>query len=149
MVFFSTGDAPQLMQDGIMSAPYIDPAVWAEVDLGPWLASQEVSVPFKSTGPDQFSLVYSRFAPGFRLPRHSHSADCLYYVLSGEFTMGTRTFRKGDGFFVQAGAPYAYTAGPEGLEILEFRTSTSFDMKILDQTPERWRAIVGSLAPEK
>jgi quercetin dioxygenase-like cupin family protein len=149
MVFFSTGDAPDLMHDGIMSAPYIDPAVWSEVDLGPWVAAQQVSVPFKSTGPDQFSLVYSRFAPGFRLPRHTHSADCLYYVLSGEFTMGTRTFRKGDGFFVQAGAPYAYTAGPEGLEILEFRTSTSFDMKILDQTPERWRAIVGSLASQK
>jgi hypothetical protein len=28
--------------------------------------------------------------------------------------------------------------------VLEFRTSTSFDMKVLDQTVERWKPIVAA-----
>ncbi|MDQ1430431.1 MAG: hypothetical protein QOF40_1033, partial [Actinomycetota bacterium] len=32
--------------------------------------------------------------------------------------------------FVPADAPYAYTAGPEGIEILEFRHASAFDMVI-------------------
>lgn len=65
-------------------------------------------------------------------------------MLSGEIHMGTRVLGKGDGFFIVAGAPYAYTAGPDGVEVLEFRSATAFDMKITDQTPERWRPIMES-----
>ena len=52
----------------------------------------------------------------------------------------------GDGFFVRADQPYAYTAGPDGIEILEFRGATGFDMKIFDQTIERWKPIMGAAA---
>ena len=48
----------------------------------------------------------------------------------------------GDGFFVPADAPYTYEAGPDGVEVLEFRSSTTFDMKMHDQTVERWQPVV-------
>lgn len=141
--FFRSEDAPSIDHDGIMSPPEIDRAVYASgLDTRPVADGQDVTVLFKGEGPDGFSLVHAWFGAGFRLPRHSHSADCLYYVLSGEIHMGSRTMKAGDGFFVQADAPYAYTAGDDGAQVLEFRTSTSFDMKVFDQTPERWKPIV-------
>ncbi len=89
MSFFYAADAPTIEDDGIMSMPHINREVYTELDITPVFQGQRVTVPFKSEGPDGFSLVHSWFGPGFKLPRHSHSADCLYYVVSGEITMGT------------------------------------------------------------
>ena len=76
------------------------------------------------------SLSYVWFKPNFVLPRHSHNADCTYYVIAGEARFGTETLKAGDVFFVPADVNYAYEAGPDGVEILEFRTATRFNMKI-------------------
>ena len=69
------------------------------------------------------SLIHVWFGPNFPLFRHSHPryGDCLYYVVAGEITMGKRRLGPGSGFFVPNGMPYKYTAGPEGVELLEFR----------------------------
>ncbi|CAO5241266.1 cupin domain-containing protein [Frankia sp. AgKG'84/4] len=142
MSFFTAEGAPGLVESEVMSLPVIDKAVTDAVDISPWFAGAVVTTVFKGEGPEGFSLVHSWFGAGYRLPRHSHSADCLYYVTAGEIHMGTRVLRKGDGFFIAADAPYAYEAGPDGVEVLEFRSATSFDMKITDQTPERWRPIL-------
>lgn len=146
MVFFTAADAPSLDEDGMMEPAVIDPAAFAEIDLEPYSKASRLSVLFKGSGPDGFSLVHVTFDAGFRLPRHTHSVDCLYYVISGEAIMGARRLGAGDGFFIRAGVPYAYEAGPQGVEVLEFRAATSFDIQVLDQTAERWRAIVASLA---
>ena len=103
---------------------------------------------FRQGGGDGMSLVWSRFGPNYPLPRHSHSADCLYYVVSGEARMGNRRIGPGAGCFVPAGAPYAYTAGPEGIEILEFRSASSFDMQITENL-ERWDRIVATVREHK
>ncbi len=68
-----------------------------------------------------FSLLYLYFKPNFPLFRHRHESDCLYVVLSGSALMGRQTLRPGDCFFVPAYAPYSYTAGPDGVEVLEVR----------------------------
>src|SRR5215472_7505846 len=78
-------------------------------------------------------------------PMESHSADCLYYVVSGEAHMGSRVLKPGDGFFILAEAPYAYTAGPEGVEVLEFRHATTFDIKIRDKTLEHWKPVIEAI----
>jgi hypothetical protein len=142
MSFYFASDAPQIEHDGIMSMPDLNPEIFTELDVMPYFDGQRVTVLYKGEGPDGFSLVHSWFGPGFKLPRHSHSADCLYYVISGEIQMGKRVLRGGDGFFIAADALYAYTAGPEGAQVLEFRTATSFDMKVADQTPAQWRPLV-------
>jgi mannose-6-phosphate isomerase-like protein (cupin superfamily) len=68
-----------------------------------------------------FSLVYLYFKPNFPLFRHKHEHDCMYVILSGSAIMGNQTLRAGDCFFVPAMAPYMYTAGPNGIEVLEIR----------------------------
>jgi quercetin dioxygenase-like cupin family protein len=142
MIFFTEADARPLHEDGMMPPPRIDPSVSAELDLSPIGAGSEVKVLFKGDGPEGFSLVHARYKTGFRLPRHSHSADCLYYVLAGEARMGSRVLKAGEGFFVGAEVPYTYEAGPAGVEVLEFRGATSFDMKVRDQTVARWKPIL-------
>ena len=144
ITFYRADDAPSLKADGIMTPPELDEEVYTTLDLRPLAAGERVTVLFKGDGPDGLSLVHAWFGPGYRLPRHSHSADCLYYVLKGSAVMGRRVISQGDGFVVKADQPYAYEAGPDGVEVLEFRTATSFDMKILDQTVERWKPIVAA-----
>lgn len=144
ITFFAHGDAPLLDDTGMMTPPEIDPVVYTTLDLTPLAAGAVVKALFADDQSGGFSLVHARFGPGFRLPRHSHSADCLYYVVRGEAVMGSRTIGAGDGFFVKADQPYAYQAGPDGVEVLEFRAATSFDMKVFDQTVERWEPIVAA-----
>jgi quercetin dioxygenase-like cupin family protein len=140
MTFYRAADA-ELLGDDTMSPPTIDPSVFEELDLSPIGGGSVVDVLFKGDG---FTLIRGRFKPGYRLPRHSHSADCLYYVVSGQAIMGSRVIKAGDGFFVKADAPYAYQAGPDGAEVLEFRAATSFDMRIFDQTADAWRPVVAA-----
>jgi hypothetical protein len=94
------------------------------------------------------SLVWSWFAPHYPLPRHSHSADCLYYVTKGELHLGRQVLCEGEGFFVPHDAPYAYTAGPDGVEVLEFRSTSSFNMQITESLP-RWESIIDSVSAHR
>ena len=100
------------------------------------------AVPFRQEGPEAFSLVSLDFPPGAILPRHSHSADCLYYIVSGGIVLGKRELGPGDGFFVPTEHPYGYRAGAEGVLLLEFRHSTAFDTKFHEKDPARFRAKV-------
>jgi hypothetical protein len=141
IVLFDTAEgAPLLHETDMMSMPTVDPP--APEQLVEWATSggHLVKALFRQDN-DGMSLVWSRFSPGYPLPRHSHSADCLYYVVAGEARMGGRRIPAGAGFFVPADAPYAYTAGPEGIEILEFRNVGSFDMQITESV-DRWDRIV-------
>jgi quercetin dioxygenase-like cupin family protein len=143
MIFYRAEDARPLDAD-TMPPGKIDRAVYTELDLSPISDGTTTTVLFKGDGPDGFSLVRAQFKSGYRLPHHTHSADCLYYVVAGELTMGSRVLKAGEGFFVKAGAPYAYEAGPDGVEVLEFRMATSFDIQIRDQTVERWKPILAA-----
>ncbi len=78
---------------------------------------------FVQGGPTGMSLYHVWFGPNLPLFRHSHPrfGDCLYYVVAGELILGNRRLGPGSGFFVPNGHPYKYTAGPAGVEVLEFR----------------------------
>ena len=147
--FFGGPEAsPELYESGIMSLPTMDPE--APDQLVEWALSggHVVKTLFQHEGDEGMSLVWSWFGPNYALPRHSHSADCLYYVVAGEAHLGNRVVPAGSGFFVPADAPYAYTAGPEGIQILEFRGVSSFDMKITEKLG-RWDAIVDVVRENK
>ena len=93
---------------------------------------------FRSPGADGFSLTYIWFRSNFPLPTHSHSTDCMYYVVSGELIMGKEALKSGDGFFVPGGCNYGYYAGKDGAEVLEFRDKSEFDAKYREGTPPMW-----------
>jgi quercetin dioxygenase-like cupin family protein len=99
-----------------------------------------LTVPFRQEGPGGFSLVSIEFAPGYLLPRHSHSSDCLYYIVEGGIVMGRRELGPGDGFFLPAQQVYAYHAGPKGVKLLEFRHEVAFDMKVYEKDMAKYRA---------
>lgn len=144
MVIFEGAKAPTLDETGMMSTPELAP----DANFGPDTmeslgerseAASRLTVPFRQEGAGGFSLVDIEFEPGYLLPRHSHSVDCLYYVVSGSIVMGQRTLGPGDGFFLPAGQPYAYHAGPAGVKLLEFRHAAEFDMQILEKDMDRFR----------
>ncbi|MBU6268828.1 MAG: cupin domain-containing protein [Sphingomonadales bacterium] len=115
----------------------------ALMDAG-MLDGARVSLLFSRPG---LSLTYVWFKSGYALPRHSHSADCAYFIIAGSLRMGEEELGPGDGFFIGTDVPYAYTPGANGVEVLEIRTSNQFDFKALvgnatwyDNAAERTRA---------
>ncbi len=141
---FRASEAPGLFESGTMTPPTLDADDQRELAKdGPRpkhaADGNHDAVLFRGDGPDGFSLVRAWFGPHFVLPRHTHDGDCLYYVLEGSLTMGSRVLAAGDGFFVPSDSPYAYEAGADGVVVLEFRTRTAFGMNILGGQVERWR----------
>ena len=107
---------------------------------------QTVKLLFAGAG---MSLTYAWFKSGFPLPRHSHDADCLYYIIAGSLTLGTETLGKGDGFFVPSDAAYSYTPGPDGVEVLEFRTAETFNIRFLAGNPAFWAKAMETVKSER
>ncbi|MEH3048188.1 cupin domain-containing protein [Sphingomonas adhaesiva] len=95
------------------------------------------------------SLTYAWFKSGFPLPLHSHNADCLYYIVAGTLKLGTEELSAGDGFFVGRDVPYNYKPGPQGVEVLEFRTADTFDIRFLGKTTAFWDKTVAALQAER
>ena len=58
-----------------------------------------------------------------------------YYIVTGSLRLGTEELGPGDGFVVPSGGPYTYSAGPEGVEVLEFRTAETFDIRMASTQP--------------
>jgi hypothetical protein len=95
------------------------------------------------------SLTYCWFKSGYPLPRHSHSADCLYVIVAGALKIGTEQLGPGDGFFLGADVPYSYVPGEAGVEVLEFRTSDRFDFKALANNQAYWDKTLANLLAAK
>ena len=140
---FRAADAPTLDDTGMMSPPeFVDAAGSQALASGSFreksTAATHVTVPFCQQGEGGTSLVLGDFAPGFTVWRHSHSLDCLYFIVSGQANLGSQQLGPGDGFFVPANHPYGYTAGPEGVCVLEIRNGTNFDMQVLETNMQRY-----------
>lgn len=90
------------------------------------------------------SLTYARFKAGFLLPRHSHDAHCAYYVISGEAQLGGAVLKAGDAFVVPANDLYSYRAGPDGVEIVEFRAATEFHFRFGGNDPAFWGQVLAA-----
>ncbi|MFK7894654.1 MAG: cupin domain-containing protein [Myxococcota bacterium] len=135
MAIFKGAEAPDLEETGMMdemtfTVEGADDSEITEPEIEMMVAGGKLTVPFRQPGPDGLSLVEIEFAPGYLLPKHSHSSDCLYYIVKGGIIMGQRELGPGDGFFLPAEQVYAYRAGAEGVTLLEFRNRTAFDMKV-------------------
>jgi hypothetical protein len=84
------------------------------------------------------------------IPRHIHGEDCLYFVISGHAVMGSKRLGAGDGFFVPAHTSYAYRAGEEGVEVLEFRhAAVGINTTILDTAPVPWELFLDTVRTNK
>ena len=138
---FRRSDGVDLDDTSLMSQPVMDPPPGRDVLKAVGAASGYViKVLFGDPDGGGMSLIRAWYAPDYALPRHSHDVDCLYYVLSGEAHLGNQVVPAGDGFFVPANAPYAYTAGQDGVAVLEFRATSSFGINVTESL-SRWEQI--------
>ena len=147
VTIYRAADAIDINKTDFMGAPQMSDG--ATVGLGDAIAegagagAKVMILARQSDDEGGFSLLHVWFKANYPLPRHSHDSDCMYYVISGEAIMGNQTLRAGDSFFVPADAPYVYTAGPDGVEVLEVRHGVrTFDMKIPDASAGRWQEMV-------
>ena len=100
----------------------------------------------RSDGPDGISLCRMWLKQGFTTPRHRHDVDCLYYVLGGSVRAGNVELHEGEGLFVPAGTVYFLEAGTRGLEVLEFRSGSAFNVEYLRNTPGHWSKVIGAIS---
>lgn len=138
-------DAPDLNETEKMTLAGLTPIV--EAGIGRWVEAgvAEGNITKVLFSLPHMSLTYAWFKSGFALPLHSHDADCLYYVIAGSLKLGTEELGAGDGFFVGRDVPYTYKPGPEGVEVLEFRTVDAFDMKFQGRTEAYWDKVVAGM----
>jgi quercetin dioxygenase-like cupin family protein len=144
MTIYRASDSQELMESGYMTWPTMSDdareSLTETLTAGAAAAQRVMVLARQSPEEGGFSLVHVWFKANYPLPRHSHDSDCMYYVISGEAQMGNQVLRAGDSFFIPADAPYVYTAGPDGVEVLEIRHNVAqFDMKIPDAPATRWQ----------
>ena len=96
-----------------------------------------------------FALHYVWFKPNYQLSRHSHDRDALYYIVSGSIRLGTEWLGAGDGIFLPADTPYIYTAGPDGVEILEFRHDADFSTDVRGGSNAYWDKMMAAVATNR
>lgn len=141
---FRGDDAPDALEAGVVKESSYTPEL---LEKYAFLKGGEVGADtrlmFNMPG---FSLIHMWLKRDFPLPLHSHDADCLYYVISGSLQLGTETLGPRDGFFVGANVPYTYTAGPEGVEILEFRHATQVDNILHGRGDAFWKKAAETIA---
>ncbi len=134
MQIFRDADAPGLMESKVMKVEPMDEAqmkgMMKMVEAG-YGEGEEVKILFCTPG---FSLAHAWIKRDYPLTRHAHDSDCLYYVVAGSLQLGTETLGPRDGFFVRANTPYTYRAGPDGVEVLEFRHATEFNFQNLSKS---------------
>ena len=139
-------DAREYSEDGPMSGPPMtdvqQQGMAALYEAG-MMNGSEVKLLYSRPG---MSLTYVRFKPGFALPLHSHSANCLYFIITGSIRMGTEELGPGDGFFLGTDVPYAYTPGEDGVELLEFRDSDDFDFRAIARNADYWTTLAANMA---
>jgi hypothetical protein len=144
-VIFTAQGAPSLEESGMAGGwTFLEEGspeeLWPPEFGARLMAASRLTVPFVHEGPLGFSLVTVEFEPGFLVARHSHTSDCLYYIVEGDIALGRRVLGPGDGFFLPADHPYGYRVGPRGVKLLEFRHATSFATTFHEKSMARYRA---------
>lgn len=148
---FRARDSADFEKSGMMSAEgsisgAVGEASQALVDAG-MLEGSKLRVLYRRPG--GFSLSYAWFKSGFPLPLHSHSTPCLYFIVAGSLKIGSEELGPGDGFYLGGDVPYAYVPGPQGVEVLEFRDTDSFDIKLLAKNAAWWTKALPALLEAK
>ncbi|MEO6092882.1 MAG: cupin domain-containing protein [Novosphingobium sp.] len=146
---FRARNAVDYSEDGPMTS---QPMTEREIEGGKrlrevgFMDGSKVKLMFSRPG---ISLTYAWFKSGFPLPRHSHNTDCLYFIVAGSLRIGTEELGPGDGFFVGTDVPYTYVPGERGVEVLEFRTSNAYDIRLLANSEAWWDKALTNLVAAK
>ena len=142
---YRAAEAPSFSEVSCMETVGLSPAIIDGIQRAGEAGADDANVVKLLFSMPGMSLTYAWFKSGFPLPLHSHNAECLYYIVAGTLRLGTEQLGAGDGFFVGTDVPYTYTPGPQGVEVLEFRTADHFDIRFLGKTEAYWDKTVATL----
>jgi hypothetical protein len=142
---FRKGDYRDYGEHGLMAV--VDPSPAVVEALTQFAAEeggegQKVSMAYSRPGR---SLTHVWFKSGYPLPLHSHSGDCVYFILAGSIRVGPEWLGPGDGFFIGSDIPYTYDTGPEGAEVLEFRGTDELSIRFRAKGRAAWDKTVARL----
>src|SRR5689334_5462076 len=89
---FRAEDATPIMETDFMAMPEMTGGALAAGGPEIYMASApgtDVRVALRQT-PEEggFSILHVWFKADYPVPRHTHDADCLYYIVSGSIVMG-------------------------------------------------------------
>jgi mannose-6-phosphate isomerase-like protein (cupin superfamily) len=146
MRIFRAADACEL-DEKIMPMEGLDEAVLAgfqQIEGHGIENGHRVRCLFQEEAGTGMSLVHIWYKSGFVLPRHRHNADCVYYVIAGEIHAGSVVVGQGDGLFIPKDHDYTYSAGPDGVELLEFRNTATFNIVFNGKDPNQWTRIIAA-----
>ncbi len=146
---YRASEAPSLMEAGCMTMESMSDVQKAgisqAVEAG-YLEGDEIKVLTDMPG---FCVIHAWLKRDYPLMRHTHDADCMYYIVAGSIKFGTEELGPRDCFFVPSGVPYTYTPGPDGVEILEFRHKPSFNFVNLSHGERYWEKAVETCAANR
>jgi hypothetical protein len=150
MTLFRKGDALPLDHE---TMPFMGVDAATMAGLGRVMASgpraadgSHTTILFQSGGENGVSLSHAWFKTGFISPRHSHNADCIYYILGGEARLGSARLGPGEGVFIPADHAYVLEVGDEGCELLEFRNAAQFNIHFRGNDDAHWDKVAQSYA---
>ena len=146
---FRTATSPSLDETAHMEVTGMNPEFQAGITKALEAGFAEGNIVKTLFSRPGFSLTYAWFKSGFPLPLHTHNADCLYYIVAGSLQLGTETLGPGDGFFLGKDKAYRYTPGPQGVEVLEFRTQEDFDINFIAKSLPAWEKIAAAVTARK
>lgn len=71
-------------------------------------------------------LLELRYEPNAEIQLHAHDEDEIIFVREGEILLGNNVYGPGTSIFVAGHTLYGFSAGPNGLQILNFRPRQDF-----------------------
>lgn len=104
--------------------PWINPQVYLSEEKRQKLSSGELTVQARIRemgSADSPQLVEFLYEPDAEIQVHAHDEDEIMFVRAGEMHVGNRVLQPGASIYIAGGTLYGFKAGPNGLQILNFR----------------------------
>jgi mannose-6-phosphate isomerase-like protein (cupin superfamily) len=104
---------------------HVPPTDITETDLDAHPADDEPGRKFLVRGEGGFHVQVVRIPPDFDAPEHFHDHAEVFMVLEGSCTFNGTEMRRFDCTVVEAGEPYGFRSGPDGVQFLVTRQSVA------------------------
>lgn len=108
-----------------------DVALFTDAELDSVVCFHE---PGTENSPQLFEVKY---LPHAAVHLHAHDQDEIIYILDGEMHVGNRVLKPGSSLYVQGGTLYQFSAGSDGMRMLNFRPCIDLSYILVDEFKER------------
>ena len=79
-------------------------------------------------GTSPIQLFEIHYPANAQIKVHAHDEEEIIWVAEGEIRLGRRAFGPGSSVYIAANTLYSFSAGPDGLHMLNFRPRADYSM---------------------